>query len=235
MTDRRTRILLLEDDPNLGQVVQEHLHMNGYEVTLCVDGQAGAETAESETFDLCLIDVMLPKMDGFTFAEQFRQRRPDVPFIFLTARSLKEDRIRGFKTGCDDYITKPFSIEELLLRIEAVLKRVRRAGPGDDQAVFELGLYRFDYTHSVLIRGRKQQKLTPKEADLLRLLCRHMNRTLSRQTALQEIWGSDSYFSGRSMDVYISRLRKYLKADPSVEIMGIHGQGFRLVVDRGDR
>jgi DNA-binding response OmpR family regulator len=227
---RKAKILLLEDDPNLGRMVQEHLQMNGYQVDLCTDGLAGIETARDNKFDLCLVDIMLPKLDGFSFAEQFRRRNSDTPFIFLTARSLKEDRIRGFKTGCDDYITKPFSIEELLLRIDAVLRRTRRESLSTNQTVFELGAFRFDYTRSVLYHGQRQQKLTPKEAELLRLLCCHINRTLNREDALKEIWGNDSYFSGRSMDVYVSKLRKYLKADPSVVIMGIHGQGFRLVI-----
>jgi DNA-binding response OmpR family regulator len=234
MTETKAHILLLEDDPNLGLVVQEHLHMNGYEVTLCADGQAGADVVKERKFDLCLVDIMLPKLDGFSFAEQFRNGDPDTPLIFLTARSMKEDKIKGFKIGCDDYITKPFSVEELLLRIEAVLKRSRKADAPLDQTEFTIGQYHFDYTRSVLTRKKHHQKLTPKEADLLKLLCQHMNQTLGREQALREIWNNDSYFSGRSMDVFISKLRKYLKDDPSVEIMGIHGQGFRLVVDRAD-
>ena len=231
MTSVKADILLLEDDPNLGQVVKEHLEMNGYRVTLCVDGESGLETSEDNQFDLCLVDIMLPKLDGFRFAEQFRVMRPDTPFIFLTARSLKEDRIRGFKTGCDDYITKPFSVEELLLRIEAVLRRTGRETASHDQSPFSLGSFSFDYTRSILSRGEHHQRLTPREADLLRLLCKYANRTLPREVALREIWGSDGYFNGRSMDVYISRLRRYLKDDPAIEIMGIHGQGFRLVID----
>lgn len=233
MESLKASILLLEDDPNLGRVVQEHLHLNGYRVTLCADGEAGVATSRDSSFDICLVDIMLPRMDGFSFAEQFRNEHPETPFIFLTARSMKEDKIRGFKIGCDDYVTKPFSIEELLLRIEAVLKRTRRDSGDHDQTVFAIGAFSFDYTRLLLSRGRKQQKLTPREADLLRLLCKRINRTLAREVALKEIWGNDSYFSGRSMDVYISKLRKYLKDDTSVEIMGIHGQGFRLVV--GDR
>ncbi len=231
MAATKASILLLEDDANLSMVLQEHLQMNSYEVTLCADGQAGVEMVSERSFDLCLVDVMLPRLDGFSFAKQFRRTNTDTPLIFLTARSMKEDRIKGFRIGCDDYVTKPFSIEELLLRIEAVLKRSGRAGGMTEQAEFRLGRYHFDYTRSVLTRGRHRQKLTPREADLLRLLCRYRNQTLSRETALKEIWKDDSYFSGRSMDVYISRLRKYLKSDNSVEIMGIHGQGFRLIVD----
>jgi DNA-binding response OmpR family regulator len=231
MAASKASILLLEDDANLSMVLQEHLQMNNYEVTLCADGQAGVEIVSERSFDLCLVDVMLPKLDGFSFAKQFRLTNSETPLIFLTARSLKEDRIKGFRIGCDDYVTKPFSIEELLLRIEAVLKRSGSAGRMTEQTEFQLGQYHFDHTRSVLTRGRRRQKLTPREADLLRLLCRHKNKTLSRETALKEVWRDDSYFSGRSMDVYISRLRKCLKDDASVEIMGIHGQGFRLVVD----
>lgn len=222
-------ILLIEDDPNLGQVLKDHLEMNGYEVTLCTDGVVATEAVRKQTFTLCLVDVMMPRMDGFSFAQNFRQQNTDTPLIFLTARSMTEDKIKGFQIGCDDYITKPFSVEELMLRIEAVLKRSRQHQselPED----FSIGRYRFNYTRSTLTLDGDTQKLTPRESDLLRLLCLHLNQTLTRDTALKEIWNDDSYFSGRSMDVYISRLRKYLREDSSVEILGIHGKGFRLVV-----
>lgn len=227
----KASILLLEDDANLSMVLQEHLQMKQYAVTVCADGQSGVELTKTQTFDLCLVDVMLPRLDGFSFAEQFRRGNPDTPLIFLTARSMKEDRIKGFRLGCDDYVTKPFSIEELLLRIEAVLRRSGLVEEADRETAFQIGKYNFDYTRSTLTIGRRRQKLTPHEADLLRLLCRHKNQTLSRETALKEIWRDAGYFSGRSMDVYVSRLRKCLKDDPSVEIMGVHGQGFRLIVD----
>jgi DNA-binding response OmpR family regulator len=228
----RHRILLLEDDPNLGQIVQEHLQMNGYDVHLCANGEEGAGAYKRERYDLCLVDIMMPRKDGFTFAREIRETDQQTPIIFLTAKSLKEDRIEGFKIGCDDYITKPFSVEELLLRIQAVLKRTTGAAPrpaNDLPTTFTIGSYKFDSNRRTLRKGKTEQKLTPKEADLLRLLCLRMNDTLTRDEALREVWGDDSYFSGRSMDVFISRLRKYLRDDSRVEIMGVHGKGFRLV------
>ncbi|MCM2271339.1 MAG: response regulator transcription factor [candidate division Zixibacteria bacterium] len=225
------RILLLEDDANLGLILQEHLQMQGYAVTLCANGEDGSAAYRGGRFDLCLVDVMMPKKDGFTFAREVRATDDQTPLIFLTAKSLKEDKIEGFKIGCDDYLTKPFSIEELLLRIQAILKRAGGKSK-DDSTVsqFEIGGYQFDATRQLLRYKEKQYKLTPKEAELLRMLCLHMNETLERDVALKKIWGDDSYFSGRSMDVFVSRLRKYFKDDPRVEIMGIHGKGFRLIV-----
>ena len=225
------RILLLEDDANLGQVVQEHLQMNGFEVLLCVDGVEGTRAVAEGQFDLCLVDVMMPRKDGFTFARELRAKDQETPLLFLTARSLKEDRIEGFKIGADDYITKPFSVEELLLRIQAVLKRTRGRAPAElPPTEFEIGSYHFDSNRQILKRGDSEQKLTPKETELLQLLCSKMNQVLTREEALREVWGDENYFHGRSMDVFVSRLRKYLKDDDQVEIMGIHGKGLRLVV-----
>jgi two-component system response regulator VicR len=226
-----TKVLLLEDDANLGALIQEHLCLQGFDVALCVNGVEGLAEYEQGGFDLCLVDVMMPKMDGFAFAEEVRRRDQDIPIIFLTAKSLKEDKIKGFKIGCDDYLTKPFSIEELLLRLQAVLKRSRRQ-PGQEPSPeqFQIGKYTFDCRRHLLAIKSKQYRLTAKEADLLRLLCLNMNKTLERGVALREIWGDESYFSGRSMDVFISRLRKYLKDDSRIEILSIHGTGFRLVV-----
>lgn len=223
------RVLLLEDDANLGLVLQEHLKLNGYEVTLCRDGQEGTKAISTGRYDLCLVDVMMPKKDGFTFAREVRAAQDDTPLIFLTARSLKEDRIEGFRIGCDDYITKPFSVEELQLRLEAVLRRSR---PRDlaGQSTFEIGQFRFDALRHTLTQGGFERRLTAREADLLRLLCLNMNKTLSRELALRELWGDETYFSGRSMDVFVSKLRKYLKDDPAVSIISIHGKGLRLVV-----
>lgn len=223
------RVLLLEDDANLGLVLQEHLKLNGYDVTLCKDGDEGTRALARDTFDLCLVDVMMPKKDGFTFAREVRAGNDQIPLIFLTARSLKEDRIEGFRIGCDDYITKPFSVEELQLRIEAVLRRV---DPRTDESPteFDIGDYRFDALKQTLALGADEKKLTPRESELLQMLCLHMNQTLSRDRALREIWGEDNYFSGRSMDVFISKLRKHLKGDSRVSILSIHGKGFRLVV-----
>ncbi len=224
-------VLLLEDDPNLGLIIQEHLHLNGFEVTLCQDGEEGMVAFRTGDFDLCLVDVMMPKRDGFSFAAEVRRSDQDTPLIFLTAKSLKEDKVQGFKIGCDDYITKPFSVEELLLRIRAVLRRYRGQTPGTMPTEFEIGRFRFDFTRQTLTTDDRQTKLTPKESELLRLLCLNINRTLTREVALKEIWGDENYFSGRSMDVFVSKLRKYLKDDPKVAIMGIHGKGFRLVID----
>lgn len=224
-------ILLLEDDTNLGFVLKEHLELNGFAVTHCANGVEGLAAYHSGQFALALVDIMMPKKDGFTFAREVRAGDQTTPIIFLTAKSLKEDKIEGFKIGCDDYITKPFSMEELLLRIQAVLKR--SVVPGDSAllpARFTIGKYEFDYDKQILQNNGKQQKLTTKEADLLRLLCLNMNRTLERDVALKSVWQDDSYFTGRSMDVFVSRLRKYFQNDPRVEIINVHGRGFKLVV-----
>ncbi len=226
----RRRVLLLEDDANLGLILQEQLQMNGFEVILCKNGQEGLAEFTPRRFDLCLVDVMMPKLDGFSFAREVRKRDELTPLIFLTAKSLKEDKIEGFKIGCDDYLTKPFSMEELMLRIDAVLRRSKPVPEPELPTEFEIGSYRFDYTRQTLASPATSYHLTPKEADLLRLLCLHKNQTLEREVALRAVWGDESYFSGRSMDVFVSKLRKYLKEDDRIAIMGIHGKGFRLVV-----
>jgi DNA-binding response OmpR family regulator len=226
------KILLVEDDPNLGFLIQENLEMQGFEVRLCRDGEAGLAAYQEESFDLCLLDVMLPKKDGFVLATEIREHSQRIPIIFLTAKSLKEDRIEGFKLGGDDYMTKPFSLEELVLRIQAVLKR--SAGAVEAAANrHEIGKYIFDGESQILRHGDKQHKLTAKEAELLKLLCVHKNSVLDRQTALKLIWGEDNYFNGRSMDVFISKLRKYLSEDRGIEIKNIHGKGFKLIVREG--
>ncbi len=236
----RERILLLEDDPNLGLIIKESLERGGFRVTLCPDGETGLQTYRREGFDLCLVDVMMPVRDGFSFAREVRREDDDTPLIFLTARSLVEDRIAGFRVGCDDYVTKPFSMEELLLRIEAVLRRRRAAQPAGAAdapnppaggVVFAIGGYVFDHRRQLLRCGAQERRLTDKEAELLRLLCQHRDQVLERSLALREIWGEESYHCSRSMDVFISRLRKYLKDDPRVEIRVVHGRGFRLMVD----
>ncbi len=228
---KTNKILLIEDDPNLGYILQESLELQGFEITRKEDGEAGYSAFVKEKFDICLIDVMLPKKDGFTLAKEIRAINLNIPLIFLTAKSLKEDRIEGLKIGADDYITKPFSMEELILRIQAVLKRINKGGVLNEiEKKFEIGNYLFDYEKSVLLLEGKQQKLTNKEAELLRLLCLHKNQELSREIALKQIWEEDSFFTARSMDVYISKLRKYLKDDTQVEIINIHGKGYKLVV-----
>jgi DNA-binding response OmpR family regulator len=227
-------VLLLEDDPNLGLILQEHLELNGYAVKLCVNGEQGLTAFFRGRYALCLVDVMMPRKDGFTFAREVRQRDTQTPLIFLTARSLKEDRVEGLKIGADDYVTKPFSMEELLLRIRAVLKRSGREHPrGDLPTTFAIGSCLFDHTARTLCRNSRSRTLTAREADLLRLLCVHVNATLDRSLALKEIWGDDSYFNGRSMDVFVSRLRKYLQKDGNVAILSVHGRGLSLVVKKG--
>ena len=231
----KTTILLVEDDPNLSDVLKDYLEILGYKVMVAADGEIGLEIFKHQIFkrvgiDLCILDVMLPRMDGFTLALAIRELNSEVPIIFLTARGQMEDRITGFKAGCDDYVAKPFSSEELSLRIEAILKRCRvnlKPAPGEH---YQVGLYFFDASNFELKLGETKHSLTPKEAALLRLLCQNMNVLLPREKALMEIWGTDDYFIGRSMDVFITKLRKYLKDDPGVAIVNVHGAGFRLEV-----
>jgi len=228
------RILLVEDDHNLGLLLQESLGLYGYQVTLCRDGEEALRVFLKQTFDLCLIDVMLPKKDGFALGRDIRRLSSGVPFIFLTAKSLQEDRIEGFRIGGDDYITKPFNLEELVLRLRAVL---RRSKMGDRDAPenpkYSLGSYVFDYEMQTLRIKNRTRKLTTKEAELLRLLCLHTNSVLERRLALQLVWGNDSIFNARSMDVFISRLRKYLVEDGTIEIVNVHGRGYKLIVREG--
>ncbi|MGB2867373.1 MAG: response regulator transcription factor [Bacteroidota bacterium] len=226
----KKKILLLEDDPNLGFVLQEQLEANGFVVTLKANGEEGMSAAAKASHDLYLVDVMMPRKDGFTFAREIRQRNISTPIIFLTAKSLKEDRIEGFKVGGDDYVTKPFSTEELLLRIRAVL---RRSGFRDDERAaktFTLGKMRFDSKHQILERGGRTRRLTAKESLVLQVLCLNENTTVPRTDLLLSVWGDDSYSNGRSLDVFISKLRKYLAADSSVEIKNEHGKGYKLLV-----
>ncbi|HOH99999.1 MAG TPA: response regulator transcription factor [Bacteroidales bacterium] len=234
---KKPRILLVEDDQNLGMVLVDYLVMLGYEVILREDGESGMAAYKGSGVDLCLLDIMMPKKDGFTLAEEIRKSDQVVPIIFLTANNLKEDRIKGFRLGCDDYITKPFHTEELSLRIEAVLRRCRTPlaiGANGETVIYQIGSFEFDYTNMVLIREGKVQNLTRKEADLLRLLCENQNTLVKRETALRLIWGTDDYFIGRSMDVFITKLRKYLKPDPSISIMNVHGTGFKLHTGSND-
>lgn len=226
----KIKILLVEDDNNLGQLLQEYLQIKGYPTTLRRDGEAGLDTYQTEPFNLCILDVMLPKMDGFSLAEKIRGLDKKVPIIFLTAKSMKEDAIKGFKVGADDYIHKPFSMEELLLRIEAIMRRVGQTEDiTSEQQQFEVGSFNFDYSTQKLQRNGESKKLTSKEADLLKMLCEHKNQTLERSKALKKIWLDDNYFNARSMDVYITKLRKYLKSDEKLQIVNVHGQGFKLI------
>lgn len=233
MSEIKASILLVEDDQNLGFVVQDALKRRGYHVHLCRDGKEGLKQFNEHPYDLCVLDVMLPQKDGFSLAEDIRLIDREVPIVFLTAKSQTEDRIAGFKAGGDDYLTKPFSHEELILRIEAILRRThgREEDPRDRER-FELGDFTFDHRNLILSHATEERKLTRKEAEVLRLLCMHRDQVLPRELVLNMVWGDDTYFLGRSLDVFISRLRKYLKADPKVQIVNVHGVGFRLVVDR---
>lgn len=229
----RIKVLLVEDDLNLGFVIQDHLRNEGYSVDLEKDGYSGFQKFYNTGYDLCILDVMLPKKDGFTLAEDIRKIDQKVPILFLTAKSLTEDKIKGFKIGADDYLTKPFSFDELDLRLKAILKRA--TPPSEDapkkRDVFALGAFEFDYPNLNLKHSDGERSLTKKEAELLRMLCLHKDQVLTREMALTVVWGSDDYFLGRSMDVFITKLRKYLKLDERVKIMNVHGVGFKLIVD----
>jgi two-component system OmpR family response regulator len=226
----KPQILLCEDDNNLGMVLKNYLELNDYEVTLERDGRLGLAAFQREKFDICLLDVMMPNMDGFTLAEEIRDVNPDVPLFFLSAKTMKDDIIQGYKLGADDYITKPFDSEVLLHKIKAILKRNEEMHREEVNAEFDLGKYHFNPRLRELTIAGKVQTLSPKENELLKMLSEYKNDLLSREIALKKIWGSDTYFNGRSMDVYIAKLRKYLKEDPAIEIVNIHGNGFRLVV-----
>jgi len=226
------KILLVEDDQNFGDVLRSYLEMHDFDVTLATDGEAGGIAFEKETYDLCIFDVMMPKKDGFTLGREIREKDKDTPIIFLTAKTLKEDIIEGFKIGADDYIAKPFNSEELLYRVHAILKRSSKsADPQEDVKEFNIGKFYFNYPLRILSYNNNEikEKLSPKEAHLLRLFCIHKNDVLSRSVALTKIWGEDNYFTARSMDVFVTKLRKYLSHDSNLEIVNIHGNGFRLI------
>lgn len=231
MENEKNQILLVEDDASLGQVLKNYLELNDYEVELARDGILGLAAFRRKKFDICLLDVMMPNMDGFTLAEEIRNVDPDVPLFFLSAKGMKEDIMRGYKLGADDYITKPFDSEILLHKIKVVLKRNSELEE-KKHAVTEwnLGGFKFNSRLRNLQIGDESFTLSPKESELLTMLAEYKNDLLPREAALKRIWGSDTYFNGRSMDVYIAKLRKYLRLDPSVEIVNIHGNGFRLVV-----
>jgi two-component system OmpR family response regulator len=229
MDDKRNKILLCEDDANLGMVLKNYLELNDYDVTLERDGRLGLAAFQREKFDICLLDVMMPNMDGFTLAEEIRDVDPDIPLFFLSAKTMKDDIIQGYKLGADDYITKPFDSEVLLLKIKAILKRNEEENRINDNIEFDLGKYHFNPKLRELKHDEMTQTLSPKENELLKMLAEHKNDLLPRERALKKIWGSDTYFNGRSMDVYIAKLRKYLKDDSNIEIVNIHGNGFRLV------
>ncbi len=229
--ENKQSILLVEDDPNFGMILKNYLELKKFKVELAINGQEGLKQYKDGVYDLLILDVMMPVMDGFTLAKNIRKQNSEVPIIFLTAKSMEHDKLEGFQVGADDYMTKPFSMDELLMRVNAIM---RRAGAGKEKfeiQQFTIGKYKFDYQKQVLDFNGQQQKLTSKEGDLLKLLCIKMNDVLERTYALKLIWGNDSYFNARSMDVYITKLRKFLSQDPKLEIINVHGKGFKLLVN----
>ena len=229
MVENKIKVLLAEDDENLGSLLREYLQAKSFDTHWVTDGDKAFKSFEKNKYDICILDIMMPVKDGFTLAKEIRMLNREVPIIFLTAKSMKEDVFEGFSIGADDYITKPFSMEELLYRMQAVLRRTK----GDinkKQEIYNIGRYRFDTNKQLLILEDKEQKLTTKESELLRLLCNNANQVLERNFALRTIWIDDNYFNARSMDVYITKLRKYLREDPAIEIMNIHGTGYKLIM-----
>jgi DNA-binding response OmpR family regulator len=229
----KTKILLVEDDPNLGLLLKESLQLKGdYLVSLCTDGEQGLTEFLNNTFDICIFDVMMPKKDGFTLFKDIRKVNKEVPVIFATAKGMVQDKMEGFSIGADDYITKPFSIDELIMRIKAILKRTKPIVVVEEPSLFQLGKYTYNYSLQLLSHDGLQHKLSTKEAELLKLLCLHANEVLERDEALLKIWKDDNYFNGRSMDVFLSKLRKLLKDDPRIEIMTLHGKGYKLILPK---
>jgi two-component system OmpR family response regulator len=228
MTENKVKVLLAEDDENLGSLLKEYLQAKSYETHWVTDGDKAFKSFEKNKYDLCILDIMMPVKDGYTLAKEIRTLNRDVPIIFLTAKSMKEDVFEGFSIGADDYITKPFSMEELLYRMQAILRRTK-GEISKKQEIYNIGKYRFDTNKHLLILGDREQKLTTKESDLLSLLCNNANQVLERNFALRTIWIDDNYFNARSMDVYIAKVRKYLKDDPKVQIINVHGKGFKMI------
>lgn len=227
----KLKILVVEDDPNLGAILSEYIEAKGFQIKLCTDGQQGFNAFAKDDFDFCILDIMMPVKDGFTLAKEIRKINRHVPVIFLTAKSMKEDAIEGFRVGADDFITKPFSMEVLLARIQAIMRRSNVVAGDSNNAVFRIGKFSFNYKLRTLNNVNKKRKLTTKENELLKLLCLNLNDVLDRTTALKAVWGDDSYFNSRSMDVYITKLRKYFEEDENVEIVNVHGIGFKLFVN----
>jgi two-component system OmpR family response regulator len=227
---KNKKILLAEDDNNLGVLLKNYLLAKKYDATLSVNGKEALDYFQKDVFNICIIDIMMPEMDGLTLAREIRKIDQNIPIIFLTARNQKEDIIEGFKTGADDYLTKPFSMEELLYRIEAILRRVTEPVVHKKEEKYSIGEYSFDTLKQLLSIKDHTIKLTTKESELLELLCSHKNEILERNYALKAIWIDDNYFNARSMDVYITKLRKYLKKDPSVKILNVHGKGYKLLI-----
>lgn len=231
--EEKLNILLCEDDENLGMLLREYLQAKGYNADLCPDGEVGYKSFIKNKYDICIFDVMMPKKDGFTLAKEVRAVNSEVPIMFLTAKNLKDDIFEGFKIGADDYVTKPFSMEELTLRMEAILRRVH-GKKNREVTLYQIGRFSFDSKKQILSIDDKSTKLTTKESELLSLLCAHKNEILQRDFALKSIWIDDNYFNARSMDVYITKLRKHLKEDDSVEIINIHGKGYKLIAPEAE-
>lgn len=225
--DTQPKILYVEDDESLSFLTKDNLELAGYNIEHRADGKSGLEAFRDDSFDLCILDVMLPEMDGFELGKHIRSTDPEIPIIFLTAKSQKENKLEGLRLGADDYITKPFSIEELVLKIRVFLKRKHITNVDNNETV-NVGSYTYDYKNLSLTHNGNAKNLTQKEGDLLNLLIKHKNNILKRSVILENLWGQDDYFLGRSMDVFISRLRKYLKEDSNIKIENIHGVGFRL-------
>ena len=227
---KKKKILLVEDDVNLGSILSEYLVLKKFDVDLCKNGDEGIQYFKKNEYDLCILDVMLPRKDGFTLAKEIRLINKFMPIIFLTAKSMLHDKVEGFNIGADDYITKPFNTEELILRINAVIRRSTNQSNQNKNLVYNIGKYKFDYQKRELHYNKETRTLTSKESELLKLLCENNNETLTRESALNLIWKDENYFTSRSMDVYITKLRSHLKDDPSIEIVNIHGVGFKLLV-----
>jgi two-component system, OmpR family, response regulator len=231
---KKNKILLVEDDPNFGSILKSYLELADYEVLLKTDGKQGLGAFMTYTFDICILDIMMPEMDGFTLAKEIRRLNSKIPLIFLTAKTLKEDVLEGFRIGADDYLTKPFDSEVLLYKIAAILKRNALSDSEKEILSYQVGAFQFDTRLRLLKLDKISQTLSPKEAELLKMLCSAKDGILTRHDALHHIWGKEDYFTTRSMDVFMARLRKYLKADPGIEIINIHGNGFRLITNRGE-
>lgn len=227
--EKGKHIFLVEDDLSFGAVLKSYLELNDYQVTWIDDGKDAVEKFKNGNFHICILDVMLPNVDGFTIGTEIRKFDKEIPLVFLTAKTLKEDILKGYNVGADDYVTKPFDTEVLLCKIQAIIKR-QATEQENDETLFTIASYEFDSKLRIITREGNQQKLSPKESDLLKLLCQNKNELLARETALRKIWGEDGYFTARSMDVFITKLRKYLSADPNIEIKNVHGSGFLLEV-----
>jgi len=231
--NNKIRVLLAEDDKNLGSVLTSYLEAKGFPTTLCINGQEAFNQFRSEKFDFCIVDVMMPIKDGFTLAKEIRELDKKIPILFLTAKSMPEDKLKGFEIGADDYLTKPFSMEELLMRMRAIIRRTTESKSMEaSRNFYEIGGFSFDYNRQLLKIDKEEQKLTSKESELLKMLCDNANEVLDRSIALKKIWHDDSYFNARSMDVYVTKLRKYLKADKNIELINVHGVGFKLVINK---